>query len=129
MPIVNGKYVAPVWQNGVGQPLDADELNAISTRLANLDSYPILATALPAAGSPLVDGTEYTVADPVGTYAFTFPEGDFEVWIRFTVASTFSITFPTAAKFINVAPTFIEGIEVEMSIKNGVVAVGQVVSA
>lgn len=128
MPISNGKYVAPTWRNGAGQPIDAAELNAISDTLAKLDNAPIRATSLPAAGSPLVDGTEYLLSSPLGTYSFTFPSGSFEVWLRFTVASTFSITFPAGTKFISMPPTFQAGIEVEVSIKDGVVAVGQVVS-
>lgn len=38
MPIQNGKYVNPHWNNNAPPPLNASELNAISDTLENLDS-------------------------------------------------------------------------------------------
>lgn len=40
MPIVNGQYISPTWQNGGPPPIDSDELNAISETLERLDSMP-----------------------------------------------------------------------------------------
>lgn len=40
MPIQNGKYVNPGWQNGGPPAIDANELNAISDTLENLDENP-----------------------------------------------------------------------------------------
>lgn len=38
MPISNGKYINPGWNNGAPPAIDAAELNAISTILENLDA-------------------------------------------------------------------------------------------
>lgn len=38
MPISNGKYINPGWNNGAPPAIDAAELNAISTTLENLDA-------------------------------------------------------------------------------------------
>lgn len=38
MPIVEGKYKNPGWQNGSAPDIDADELNAMSSTLEKADS-------------------------------------------------------------------------------------------
>lgn len=38
MPIVNGKYVSPTWQNGGPPPIDQTELQAMTDTLQNLDA-------------------------------------------------------------------------------------------
>lgn len=38
MPIVEGKYKNPGWQNGSAPDIDADELNAMSSTLEKTDS-------------------------------------------------------------------------------------------
>lgn len=38
MPIVNGQYVSPTWQNGGPPPIDQTELQAITDTLQNLDT-------------------------------------------------------------------------------------------
>ena len=40
MPIKDGKYKNPNWVNGGPPAIDADELNAISDTLENLDKNP-----------------------------------------------------------------------------------------
>lgn len=38
MPIVNGQYISPTWQNGGPPPIDQTELQAITDTLASLDA-------------------------------------------------------------------------------------------
>ncbi len=83
-------------------------------------------TALPASGTALTNNAEYRVAASVGTYAFAWPTSPFEVWLRFSTASTFSITFPAGTKYIDGAPTFKASTPYEMSVKDGVVIAREV---
>lgn len=89
---------------------------------------PSQATALPTSGSALTDNTEYRVAAAVGTYAFAWPTSPFEVWLTFTTGTP-SITFPEGTKYIGGAPTFGASKTYEMSVKDGVVAVAEVVAS
>ncbi len=84
------------------------------------------ATSFPEAGTAVVDNTEYSIADAVNTYTFTWPEGDFEIWARFTTGETPVIAFPATTKYIGGAPTFDPNLTYEMSVKNSVVVVAEV---
>lgn len=70
----------------------------------------------------LADNTEYRLTD-VTTLTLTYPTGDFECWLKLTLAESGSITvtLPTGTKYIGNAPSFANGETWEMSIKDGVV--------
>ena len=55
-------------------------------------------TELPASGTALQNNAEYRVAAAVGTYAFAWPAGLFEVWLTFTTSASPNITFPGGTK-------------------------------
>lgn len=77
----------------------------------------------------LADNTEYRLED-VSTLTLTYPEGNFEAWIRLTTAAegAITITLPTSS-YIGDAPSFGNGETWEISIKDGVVIAGKAVSA
>lgn len=89
---------------------------------------PARLTALPANGAALADNTEYRVADAVGTYAFIWPQGPFEAWVRFTLGATFAVSFPSGTKYLGEAPELEAGSTYEMSVKDGTVAAAEAVS-
>lgn len=76
----------------------------------------------------LADNTEYRLTN-VANLTLTYPQGDFEVWVRLTTAAsgTVTITLPTS-QYIGEAPTFGNGETWEVSIKDGVVIAQKVVS-
>lgn len=100
---------------------------AAQTDVNGKQTLPAQATALPASGSALTDNTEYRVSSAVGTYAFAWPSSPFEVWLKFTTGTP-SISFPAGTKYIGGAPTFGASKTYEMSVKDAVVAVAEVVS-
>lgn len=70
----------------------------------------------------LADNTEYRLTD-VTTLTLTYPTGNFECWLRLSLAAngTITVTLPTGTKYIGNAPSFANGETWEMSIKDGVV--------
>ena len=88
-------------------------------------------TAFPVTGSSFypVNGAEYRIDTAItGTYSFVWPDSPFEFWARFTLGNTFNLTFPSGTKYLGAAPSFEAGCTYEMSVKDGVVIVQQVVS-
>lgn len=92
-------------------------------------SIPAQFTALPTSGTALTNNAEYRVATAVGTYVFAWPDSPFECWLRFTTDATFSIAFPAGTTYIGGAPTFKASTQYEMSVKDGVVIVQEVVAS
>ena len=74
----------------------------------------------------LADNTEYRLTN-VSTLTLAYPQGNFEVWMRITTADSGSvtITLPTSS-YIGDTPTFGNGEEWEISIKDGVVIANKV---
>ena len=70
----------------------------------------------------LADNTEYRLTD-VTTLNLSYPAGDFECWMRLSVAASGDATviLPTGTKYIGTTPDFKNGETWEMSIKDGVV--------
>ena len=87
---------------------------------------PTTATVLPASGTALTANTIYTVADAVGTYAFTPPDTG---WAhgKFTTGTSASVSF--AGTFLGAAPSIEASKTYEFDVYNGVWAVQEVVSA
>ena len=52
-----------------------------------------------------------------------YPTSDFECWIRLSFAASgdITVTLPTGAKYIGIAPDFKNGETWELSIKDGIV--------
>ena len=69
----------------------------------------------------LVDNTEYRLSN-VSQLTLSYPTGSFEVWMNIRCASTgtVSITLPSTTKYLGAAPTFGNGQNWEISIKDGV---------
>lgn len=70
----------------------------------------------------LADNTEYRLTD-VTELTITYPDGNFECWMRLTFAASgnVTVTLPTGTRYIGNAPSFANGETWEMSIKDGVV--------
>ena len=74
-----------------------------------------------AANIVLADNAEYRVAN-VKKLVFTFPQEQFECWIRLETAQsgTPQITFPQNARFLSARPVFAAGRCYEISVKDGI---------
>lgn len=70
----------------------------------------------------LFDNEEYRLTD-VTKLRIAYPTSDFECWIRLSFAASgdITVTLPTGAKYIGVAPDFKNGETWELSIKDGIV--------
>lgn len=70
----------------------------------------------------LSDNTEYRLTD-VTELTITYPNGNFECWMRlaFAAEGTITVTLPGATQYIGTTPTFANGETWELSIKDGVV--------
>lgn len=86
---------------------------------------PTTATVLPESGTALTANTIYSVAEAVGTYAFTAPASG---WAhgKFTTDATTSVSF--AGTFLGAAPTIEASKTYEFDAYDGVWAVQEVVS-
>lgn len=75
----------------------------------------------------LADNTEYRLTD-VTTLNLSYPEGDFESWMRLTFATsgTITVTLPADTKYIGTAPDFKNGETWELSFKDKVLAAQKV---
>ena len=75
----------------------------------------------------LADNTEYRLAE-VTELTITYPNGNFECWMRLTFAESgnITVTLPADTKYIGTAPDFKNGETWEMSIKDGVVVAQKV---
>lgn len=75
----------------------------------------------------LTDNTEYRLAE-VTELTITYPDGNFECWMRLTFAAsgTITVTLPTGTKYLGSSPDFKNGEVWEMSIKDGVVVAQKV---
>ena len=103
-------------------------MDTIYQTLQSFNAVTLVYNALPESGTALENKAEYLPVDAVGTYEFNFPE-EGESWVRFTAAAEFAITFAAGTRFLNGAPVFeAEGVY-ELHGKDGVVAVGKVVTA
>lgn len=70
----------------------------------------------------LADNTEYRLTD-VTELSITYPDGNFECWMRLAFAAdgTITVTLPSTTQYIGTTPTFANGETWEMSIKDGIV--------
>ena len=75
----------------------------------------------------LADNTEYRLTD-VTELTITYPDGNFECWMRLTFAAdgTITVTLPSTTQYIGATPTFANGETWEMSIKDGIVVAQKV---
>ena len=75
----------------------------------------------------LADNTEYRLTD-VTELSITYPDGNFECWMRlaFAAEGTITVTLPSTTQYIGTTPTFANGETWEMSIKDGIVIAGKV---
>ena len=75
----------------------------------------------------LADNTEYRLTD-VTELSITYPDGNFNCWMRLTFAAkgTITVTLPSTTQYIGTTPTFANGETWEMSIKDGIVIAGKV---
>lgn len=75
----------------------------------------------------LADNTEYRLTD-VTELTITYPDGNFDCWMRLTFAAegTITVTLPVTTEYIGSTPTFANGETWEMSIKDGIVIAGKV---
>lgn len=76
----------------------------------------------------VADNTEYRFSIPVTNLTITFPGSSFESWMLFTAGGSIDVSFPQYAKYANKAPVFIAGSTYEISIKDNIVVVAEVVS-
>ena len=85
------------------------------------------ATVLPESGTALTTNTIYSVAEAVGTYAFTAPASG---WAHgtFTTDATVAISFAEGTTFLGSAPTIEASKTYEFDVLNGVWAITEVVS-
>lgn len=69
----------------------------------------------------LSDNTEYRLTN-VSSLTLSYPESDFEVWMKISFSSTetISVTFPNETQYIGTMPTFDNGQTWEISIKDSV---------
>ena len=76
----------------------------------------------------LADNTEYRLTD-VTELTITYPNGNFECWMRlaFAAEGAITVTLPATTQYIGTTPTFANGETWELSIKDGVVVAGMVV--
>ena len=70
----------------------------------------------------LADNTEYRLTD-VTELTITYPNGNFECWMRlaFATEGAITVTLPGATQYIGTTPAFANGETWELSIKDGVV--------
>ena len=70
----------------------------------------------------LADNTEYRLTD-VTELTITYPDGNFECWMRlaFAAEGAITVTLPATTQYIGTTPTFANGETWELSIKDGVV--------
>lgn len=85
------------------------------------------ATVLPESGTALTANTIYSVAEAVGTYAFTAPASG---WAHgtFTTDATVAISFAEGSTFLGSVPTIAASKTYEFDVLNGVWAITEVVS-
>lgn len=91
--------------------------------------FPVAGINLPPAkvtsGTDIVlsDNTEYRL-DNVTTLTLSYPEGNFECWMRLKFSDqmdAIAVTFPSGTKYIGAAPFFGPGETWEISIKDKIV--------
>ena len=76
----------------------------------------------------LVDNTEYRYTD-VDTLSLSYPDGNFECWIRMTVytGGAATVSFPADTMYIGEKPSFFAaGKTYEISIKYRIAVIGEV---
>ena len=76
----------------------------------------------------LQNNTEYRLTG-VTSLTVSYPTGSFECWIYLTTGSSITVTFPSRTTYLGAAPEFAKNTSYEISIKDGVVAAAEVVSA
>lgn len=74
----------------------------------------------------VADNTEYDFSSSVTSLTLTFPNSDFECWMRFTTGDSITVTMPDGVSYIGGAPAFEANKFYEMSIKNWVVICAEV---
>jgi hypothetical protein len=90
-------------------------------------SKPTVVTTLTGGAVTIADNTIYTFTG-VTSMAVTFPTGDYECLMDITTGTgTITITFPAGTKYLSEAPTFEASKRYEISIRNGIVGVAEVV--
>ena len=75
----------------------------------------------------LADNTEYRLTD-VTTLNISYQTGNFECWVRSTLAASgdITVTLPTGTKYIGTTHNFKNGETWELSFKDGVLAAQKV---
>lgn len=75
----------------------------------------------------LADNTEYRLTN-VSTLTLTYPQTNFECWMRLTFAASgnVTVTLPSGTRYIGTAPDFKNGEIWELSFKDGVLAAQKV---
>ena len=118
--------------NGHIEVKSADEarylLNAaeeVNIQFINNETYDVNIT--------LTNNTEYIFSTPVNTMTLAFPKSSgmakfFECLLTFEAGNTFVLNIPDTARIIGKVPDFTPNVTYEMSIKNGIVIFGEVVS-
>lgn len=118
--------------NGHIEVKSADEarylLNAaeeVNIQFINNETYDVNIT--------LANNTEYIFSTPVNTMTLAFPKSSgmakfFECLLTFEAGDTFVLNIPDTARIIGKVPDFTLNVTYEMSIKNGIVIFGEVVS-
>ena len=118
--------------NGHIEVKSADEarylLNAaeeVNIQFINNETYDVNIT--------LTNNTEYIFSTPVNTMTLVFPKSSgmakfFECLLTFEAGNTFVLNIPDTARIIGKVPDFTPNVTYEMSIKNGIVIFGEVVS-
>lgn len=74
----------------------------------------------------VADGAEYRYEDAITALTVTYPEGNFECWIKFLTGDTFTLTLPSETTYIGSIPDFAANTWYELSIKDGVAIFGEV---
>ena len=82
-------------------------------------------TSLPSSGTTLTANAEYRVSATVGTYQFAFPASG-DVYVRFTTAATFAISFANKTSFLGSEPEFEASTTYELLARDNVLAIAKV---
>ena len=111
-----------------GKSFDGSAEKTITAADLNALTVPARSSLTSPSAITLADNTEYVLTG-VSSLSFSYPSGNFECWIKLTTASsgTVTITFPSST-YIGDIPEFGNGETWEISIKDGVIIAGKVIT-